>query len=74
MVTGTIDGYTRDGASQAVRMAGGTPASSVSKKTALVVAGPGAGSKLQKAEALGVPVVDQARFDEVLHKGLSILD
>ena len=74
VVTGSIDGYTRDGASDAVRSAGGTPASSVSKKTALVVAGPGAGSKLQKAEALGVPVIDQARFDEVLQKGLSILD
>lgn len=73
VVTGTIDGYTREEAEEAVRQAGGTPASSVSKKTALVVAGPGAGSKLQKAESLGVPVVDQALFSEVLRVGLGAL-
>ena len=70
VVTGAIDGYTRDEAENAVRQAGGKPASSVSKKTSLVVAGPGAGSKQQKAESLGVPVVDQADFGEVLAKGL----
>ena len=74
VVTGAIDGYTREQAEEAVREAGGTPASSVSKKTALVVAGPGAGSKLTKAESLGVPVADQELFAEVLSKGLSALD
>lgn len=74
VVTGSVDGYSRDGAQDAVRSAGGVPVSSVSKKTALVVAGPGAGSKRQKAEALGVPVIDQARFDDLLRDGLSILD
>lgn len=73
VVTGSIDGYTREQAEEAVRMAGGTPASSVSKKTALVVAGPGAGSKLQKAEQLGVPIADQALFSAVLQSGLDAL-
>jgi DNA ligase (NAD+) len=73
VVTGAIDGYTREGAEEAVRQAGGKPASSVSKKTSLVVAGPGAGSKQEKAESLGVPVVDQALFAEVLASGLDAL-
>lgn len=73
VVTGAIDGYSRDEAEEAVRQAGGKPSSSVSAKTALVVAGPGAGSKLSKAESLGVPVADQALFPEVLRVGLAAL-
>ena len=73
VVTGSIDGYTREEAEEAVRQAGGTPVSSVSKKTALVVAGPGAGSKLAKAETLGIPVADQSLFGAVLREGLDAL-
>jgi DNA ligase (NAD+) len=73
VVTGAIDGYTRDEAEEAVRQAGGKPSSSVSKKTSLVVAGPGAGSKQQKAESLGVPVADQALFPEIITRGLAAL-
>ena len=74
VVTGTIDGYSRDDAEEAVRRAGGQPVSSVSKNTTVVVAGPGAGSKQSKAESLGVPVLDQARFSELLTDGLRLLE
>lgn len=73
VVTGAIDGFTRDEAEEAVRQAGGKPSSSVSKKTSLVVVGPGAGSKQAKAESLGVPVADQALFPEILIRGLDAL-
>jgi DNA ligase (NAD+) len=66
VVTGTIEGYSRDEAEQAVRDAGGKPAGSVSKKTDYVVAGPGAGSKLAKAETLGIPVLDAEAFRRLL--------
>jgi DNA ligase (NAD+) len=66
VVTGTIEGFSREEAEEAVRAAGGKPAGSVSKKTDYVVAGPGAGSKLQKAESLGVPVLDADGFRRVL--------
>ena len=66
VVTGTIEGYSREEAEQAVRDAGGKPVGSVSKKTDYVVAGPGAGSKLAKAESLGVPVLDAERFRRLL--------
>jgi DNA ligase (NAD+) len=66
VVTGTIEGYSREAAEDAVRAAGGKPAGSVSKKTDLVVAGPGAGSKLQKASELGIPVLDADAFRRLL--------
>jgi DNA ligase (NAD+) len=66
VVTGSIEGFSREEAEQAVRSAGGKPAGSVSKKTDYVVAGPGAGSKLAKAEALGVPVLDADGFRRLL--------
>jgi DNA ligase (NAD+) len=66
VVTGTIEGFSREEAEDAVRAAGGKPAGSVSKKTDYVVAGPGAGSKLQKAEQLGVPVLDAEGFRRLL--------
>ena len=66
VVTGTLEGFTRDGAEDAVRAAGGKPAGSVSKKTDYVVAGEGAGSKLAKAQELGVPVLDADGFRRLL--------
>jgi DNA ligase (NAD+) len=66
VVTGTIEGFSRDEAEGAVRDAGGKPAGSVSKKTDYVVAGPGAGSKLAKAEELGIPVLDADGFRRLL--------
>jgi DNA ligase (NAD+) len=66
VVTGTIEGFSREEAEEAVRAAGGKPAGSVSKKTDYVVAGPGAGSKLAKAEELGVTVLDADGFRALL--------
>jgi DNA ligase (NAD+) len=66
VVTGSIEGFSREGAEEAVRAAGGKPAGSVSKKTDYVVAGPGAGSKLAKAQELGIPVLDADGFRRVL--------
>lgn len=62
VATGALDGFTRDGAKEAIIQAGGKAASSVSKKTDFVAAGPGAGSKLAKAEELGVRVLDAEQF------------
>ena len=70
VISGAMPGYDREGAKAAVIARGGKASSSVSKRTDLVVAGPGAGSKVAKAEALGVPVVDQAAFDALLEGGL----
>ena len=69
VVTGSIPGHTRDSAEDAVRMAGGKPASSVSKATSAVVAGEGAGSKRKKAVDLGVPIVEAEDFAEFLANG-----
>ena len=66
VVTGSIEGFSREEAEDAVRAAGGKPAGSVSKKTDLVVAGPGAGSKLAKAAELGIPVLDAEGFRRLL--------
>ena len=64
VVTGTLSSMSRAEAEEAIRMAGGKAAGSVSKKTSLVVAGESAGSKLTKAQSLGVPVIDEAAFLE----------
>jgi DNA ligase (NAD+) len=69
VVTGTLEGFTRPEAEAAVRAAGGKPGGSVSKKTDYVVAGESAGSKLAKAQELGVPVLDEAGFRELLSDG-----
>ncbi|MGO1392600.1 NAD-dependent DNA ligase LigA [Agrococcus casei] len=69
VATGTLDGFTRDGAKEAIIAAGGKAASSVSKKTDFVAAGPGAGSKLAKAEELGVRVLDAAQFAVLVTEG-----
>jgi DNA ligase (NAD+) len=73
VATGSLQGFTREGAQEAIIAAGGKPASSVSKKTDFVAAGPGAGSKLTKAEELGIPVLDAAGFKRLLDGGPSAL-
>ena len=62
VVTGTLESLTRDQAEEAIIAAGGKAASSVSKNTAFVLAGASAGSKLVKAESLGVEVISEAEF------------
>lgn len=69
VATGSLEGYTRDGAQEAIINAGGKAASSVSKKTDFVAAGPGAGSKLAKAEDLGVRILDAAQFHILVTQG-----
>ncbi|WP_102192031.1 NAD-dependent DNA ligase LigA [Microbacterium aurantiacum] len=69
VATGSLDGYTRDGAQEAIIQAGGKAASSVSKKTDFVAAGPGAGSKLAKAEELGIRILDAAQFHILVTQG-----
>ncbi len=71
VITGSIEGFTRDSAGQAVVDAGGKVLGSVSKKTDVLVAGENAGSKLDKAEALGVPVISPERFAVLLADGLA---
>jgi DNA ligase (NAD+) len=66
VVTGTLEGFDRKSAEAAIRAAGGKPAGSVSRKTDLLVAGANAGSKLARAEELGVEVLDEAGFRELL--------
>jgi DNA ligase (NAD+) len=66
VVTGTLEGFSRPEAEEAIRAAGGKPAGSVSKKTDYVVAGESAGSKLAKAQELGVPVLDEDGFRKLL--------
>lgn len=73
VATGSLDGFTRDGAKEAIIQAGGKAASGVSKKTDFVAAGPGAGSKLAKAEELGVPVLDAAQFAVLVSQGPTAL-
>ena len=66
VVTGTLEGFSREEAEEAVRAAGGKVASSVSKKTDYLVAGEKAGSKLAKAQELAVPVLDEAGFRRLI--------
>ncbi|MSZ44179.1 MAG: NAD-dependent DNA ligase LigA, partial [Actinobacteria bacterium] len=68
VVTGTLLEFTREQAEEAIVERGGKAASSVSKNTAFVVAGASAGSKLAKAEALGVEVIDEAAFKQRLQE------
>ena len=66
VVTGGLESFTRDGISETIAGHGGKASSSVSKKTDYVLVGSDPGSKLAKAQELGVPVIDEARFKELL--------
>jgi len=66
VVTGGLESFTRDGISETITAHGGKAASSVSKKTDYVLVGSDPGSKLGKAQELGVPVIDEAKFKELL--------
>jgi DNA ligase (NAD+) len=69
VLTGTLESYTRDEAAEAIQALGGKVSGSVSKKTGFVVAGSSAGSKLDKAASLGVPVLDEAGLAVLLSEG-----
>jgi DNA ligase (NAD+) len=66
VVTGTLTGFDRPGAEEAIRAAGGKASGSVSRNTSYVLAGENAGSKLAKAQELGVPILDEEAFRRVL--------
>ncbi|MFJ6171179.1 NAD-dependent DNA ligase LigA [Curtobacterium sp. NPDC092190] len=74
VATGSLEGYTREGAQEAIIAAGGKAASSVSKKTDFVAAGPGAGSKLTKAEQLGLRIIDAEQFRLLVTEGPGALE
>jgi DNA ligase (NAD+) len=71
VVTGTLANFTRQQAEHAIRQAGGKTSSSVSKKTDFVLAGREAGSKLDKAQKLGITVISEEQFLEMLGKEFS---
>ena len=66
VVTGSLEGFSRDSAKEAIMERGGKAAGSVSKKTDYVVVGANAGSKAAKAEELGIPMLDEAQFELLL--------
>lgn len=66
VLTGTLPTLTRDDATAKIEAAGGKVSGSVSKKTSYVLAGAEAGSKLEKAQSLGVPIIDEAEFLRIL--------
>ncbi|HSP59876.1 MAG TPA: NAD-dependent DNA ligase LigA [Ornithinimicrobium sp.] len=69
VVTGSLEGFSRDESKEAIVSRGGQASGSVSKKTDYVVVGANAGSKAAKAEELGVPVLDEAGFVRLLAQG-----
>ena len=69
MVTGSLVDFSRDSAKEAILVRGGKAAGSVSKKTDFVVVGDNAGTKADKAEQLGVPVLDEDGFKALLADG-----
>jgi DNA ligase (NAD+) len=71
VVTGSLVDFSRDSAKEAILARGGKAAGSVSKKTDYVVVGDNAGSKADKAEQLGVPILDEAGFKRLLEEGPS---
>jgi DNA ligase (NAD+) len=73
VVTGTLESMSRNEAEDRIREMGGKVGSSVTKKTDALIAGTSAGSKLQKAEKLGVRVIDEALFTRLLTEGADVL-
>ena len=73
VVTGSLDDFSRDSAKEAILARGGRASGSVSKKTDYVVVGDNAGSKADKAEQLGVPILDEAGFTRLLEGGPAAL-
>lgn len=73
VVTGSLPNFSRDEAKEAILTRGGKAAGSVSKNTSYVVAGENAGTKLDKAEQLGIPVLDEDGFRELLANGPATL-
>jgi DNA ligase (NAD+) len=69
VVTGSLEGFTREGATEAIASRGGKAASSVSRNTDIVVVGANAGSKAAKAEELGIPTLDEEGFTRLLEDG-----
>ncbi len=69
VLTGTLQNMTRDKASEIIKQMGGKTASSVSKNTSFVVAGENAGSKLDKAQKLGVIILSENEFLEMINEG-----
>ena len=69
VLTGTLPNLTREQAKEKIEAAGGKVSGSVSKKTSYVVAGDEAGSKLDKARELGVPVLEEAGLLKLLEQG-----
>ncbi|TSA22554.1 MAG: NAD-dependent DNA ligase LigA [Actinomycetales bacterium] len=73
VVTGSLEDFTRDGVSEVIALHGGKTSASVSKKTDYVIAGQAAGSKLAKAEELGVRVLNESEFKILLADGPTAL-
>ncbi len=71
VVTGSLVDFTRDDAAEAITSRGGKASSSVSSKTDFLVAGDAAGSKLDKAQELGITILDEAGFKKLLEKGIN---
>ncbi len=69
VITGSLEGFSRDSATEAVQERGGKVTGSVSKKTDFVVVGENPGSKYDKAVQLGVPVLTESAFHELLAHG-----
>ena len=66
VLTGTLPNYKRSEASKIIESYGGKTSSSVSKKTSFVLSGEASGSKLDKANSLGIPVIDEKEFEEMI--------
>jgi DNA ligase (NAD+) len=69
VITGTLSNWTREEAQEELRLRGARVADSVSKKTSAVISGESAGSKLEKARSLGIPVLDESAFRRLLETG-----